>query len=123
MNFEDIFTRRLCKKIRLTTLFSISLWNQIDRFISHLTRTNKNIEWWHIAILSMVSANHQNIFVLLNAIKFENSLTDHKIDIALINRDVQCQTGGMYDNITYIVTSLIDNSKSLSYVESHRCIS
>ncbi|KII66562.1 hypothetical protein RF11_16024 [Thelohanellus kitauei] len=111
MYFEDTFIGGFSRQGRLNPLFNITLWNQRNRVMNSLPTTNNNIEGWHRAFSSIVSAHHPNIFAFLSALKLENSLTDHKIDIAIINTDVQGQRGGRYDCITNQIISIIENRK------------
>ncbi|KII61572.1 hypothetical protein RF11_08069 [Thelohanellus kitauei] len=93
------------------------------KVMNQLSRMTKNIEGLHRVFSSIVSANHTMIFGVQYSLKLANSLADHEIDTAIFKRNVRGQQGGRYYNITNIITFIVKNSKNLSYVESHRCIS
>ncbi|KII73922.1 hypothetical protein RF11_15624 [Thelohanellus kitauei] len=94
-----------------------SLSSATPEVSAFIPRTINNIEGWHRAFSSMVSANYPNVCAFLNATKLENSLTDHKIDTAISTADFQGQRGERYDNNTNQITSILENSENLSHLE------
>ena len=69
--------RQLCAKFTayfkstwLDGLFKISMWNKFDQDFLH--RTNNRVESWHAA-LKLKVPNNPNIYVLISALKAEES--------------------------------------------------
>lgn len=54
--------------------FSISLWNVFSRFQTDLPRTNNAVEGWHTAFQGSLSCSHPTVWLLIEALRREESL-------------------------------------------------
>ncbi|KII72647.1 hypothetical protein RF11_10389 [Thelohanellus kitauei] len=116
MYFEDTFIGRFTRQGRVQPRFGISLWNQRDRTINDLPRTNNHIEGWHRAFSSMISCNHPNIFTFLLFLKKEQSLSDNKIDGAILN-SANNHRNTRYEIISSQLKATIENYHQLPPLE------
>ncbi|KII71404.1 hypothetical protein RF11_11510 [Thelohanellus kitauei] len=78
--FEDNFVGRFHRTARSVPRFAIEIWNQYDRVMNNLGRTNNNIEEWHRAFSSLAFARHPKISVFLEVLKNEQNISDLKIN-------------------------------------------
>ncbi|KII65317.1 hypothetical protein RF11_02737 [Thelohanellus kitauei] len=78
--FEDNYIGRFGRLSRADPIFPISYWNQYNRVIENLPRTNNNLEGWHNGFNMLVNCSHPHIFQFLSSLKDEQSLIDVKID-------------------------------------------
>lgn len=69
--FEDNFIGRLCGNRRLDPRFPVELWNQYDRVLNKLPRSNNAIEVWHNAFNNAVDIAHQTVENLAHKLQME----------------------------------------------------
>ena len=83
--FQDNYIGRFNRISRDEPTFAISLWNQYNRVLENMPRTNNHLEGWHNGFNTLVNCSHPNIYSFLNCLKDEQSLVDFKFDNALMN--------------------------------------
>lgn len=76
---------------RLIPNFPIEIWNSYERFNNNMPRTNNSIEAYHNALQSSLSCSHPNIWMLISALKKEESLSKTKVMQFEVGRPIQRQ--------------------------------
>ena len=59
--------------------FSIESWNVLNRCLRGESRTINNLEGFHSTFIKIISCIHPNIWILIEAIKSEESLAKTKL--------------------------------------------
>ena len=80
--FEDTWIGRPPRRQgaeRRAPMFPIELWNQYERTMSDMPRTNNSIEAWHNRMQSLVGAYFPHVFRFIDSIKKEQSLNKNTI--------------------------------------------
>ncbi|KII64466.1 hypothetical protein RF11_14847 [Thelohanellus kitauei] len=78
--FEDTFIGRLRRNARTQPIFPLNIWNQYNRVLHKLPRTNNHVEDWHRAFSSSVASHRPHIFAFLKKLKEEETLTQARIN-------------------------------------------
>lgn len=78
--FEDNYIGRLRRNRRTTPLFPINIWNNYDRVLINLPRSNNSVEAWHRRFHCVVACDHPSIWRLLNKLQEEQSFIERRIE-------------------------------------------
>ena len=73
---EDTYIGRAHGERRLRLRYSIQCWNEYNRVISHLPRTNNAIEGWHRAFQNSIACNHPTVYSLINQFRTEQDFVE-----------------------------------------------
>ena len=66
------------RRIRMEPIFAIASWNVRERVISHLPRSNNNLEGLHNALQYSLSCQHPSIWKLIETLKKEEAIAVKK---------------------------------------------
>ena len=73
--FEDNYIGRpMSNNRRRRPKFPLSMWNVFDRLQTGLPRTNNAVEGWHTAFQGSLSCSHPTVWLLIEALRREESL-------------------------------------------------
>ena len=110
--FEDNYLGRpMTNNRRRRPKFPLSWWNVFNRVQMDLPRTNNSVEGWHTAFQGSLSGSHPTIWLLIEALRREESLQRTKY-FGIISGEPR-RKKRKYDDMERRIKSIINSREDL----------
>ncbi|XP_068204154.1 uncharacterized protein [Palaemon carinicauda] len=110
--FEDTYIGRPMSDNRMRRpRFPLPLWNVFERFQMGLPRTNNAVEGWHTAFQGSLSCSHPTVWLLIEALRKEESLQRTKYLGIMSGEPLRKKK--KYENLERRLKSVIDSREDV----------
>ncbi len=115
--FEDSYIGRPQRRGRRPPMFPVSSWNQHQRTLDGLPRTNNHLEGWHRRLLTNVAGCHPSIWKFLEILRKEQALNTQVITQMLAGQNAP-QQRRKYKDCQERLQNIATNRHALGYLRS-----